>query len=605
LLTPEDGAYLEGTQTVAATPTVADDDVTCLAIDGNALDADQTVGVSRLSFDVGANSVEARYHNYVLVNGVHRIDLPDLVNGRASLDIPNEHLVQGENAKVVTGTITTSCGVNHDDFVLSNVGLELLGEVADGEENEFSYSFGDGTCGSNSSLRLEAELSFFVLGDPQRTTGLSSELDTTTLANGEHEIVATTASGASVSHSVTVNNAPAGAPRLTPTDGTITRGTQPVFASVPAASEGTVESLTVDGAGVATRTTLGSGDATFSFNVGSNSIEARYHSFLLVNDIKLDIGGDYVSQRVNVPIPNEWLVPGDNTVRFVTGTFPTSCGANRDDYTISNIVLTPARGTAPGQGLLPTYGMGDGNCGSSTTARREVDLRFSANGPARGLRTDLDTTAIADGPHSLAATSGTGQTATRTLFTDSTAPTASASTPAAGATIWSSVPLDVQFDDASGVMSGPDVKLDGTRIELGELVGPGLFTGEHTLAVRATDSLGNTATREIVFRSAGIPDVPIDLSPALGATDVPTTADLEARVAEPDGGPVTATFSQPRSSRPPRGGRAPPRRSRPRCASRASRTSATPRCWRPVTPGCWSSPAGRDVTYQRFAALDG
>ncbi|WP_349694837.1 metallophosphoesterase [Actinopolymorpha sp. B11F2] len=601
VLTPDDGAYLEGTQTVAAVPTVADDDVTGLTIDGNALDADQTVGVSRLSFDVGSNSTEARYHNYVLVNGEHRIDIPDLVNERASLDIPNEHLVQGENTiEVITGTITTSCGVNHDDFVLSNFGLELLGEVADGEENEYSYAFGDGNCGSNSSLRLDAELTFFVLGDPQRTTGLSAVLDTTAIANGEHEIVARAASGASVSHTVTVNNAPSGAPRLTPTDGTIARGTQPVFASLPAAGGGTVESLTVDGADVPSRPTLGSGDATFSFTVGSNSIEERYHSFLLVNGMKFDIGGDYVSERVDVPVPNEWLVPGDNTIRFVTGTFPTSCGNNRDDYTISNVVLTAAHGTAAGQGLQTSYSIGDGNCGSSTTALREVDLGFSVDAPARGLRADLDTSRLADGPHTLSATSGTGQTATRTMFTDNTAPTISASTPAASATIRSSVPLDVQLDDASGVMSGPDVKLDGTRIELGALVGPGLSAGEHTLAVTGTDSLGNTATREIVFQSAGIPDDPTGLSPASGATDVQTTTTLEARVGEPDGGPVTATFSQTEILTPAQGWQG--------TTSSIPTTQRVPgeqnigdtKVLAPGDSGVLESLAGRDVTYQRF-----
>jgi hypothetical protein len=78
-LTPADGAYLEGTVTVVAVPMVADDDVTSLTIDGAQLAATETVGVSHLAFDVGRNSTEARYHNYVLVNGAHRIDLGDAV----------------------------------------------------------------------------------------------------------------------------------------------------------------------------------------------------------------------------------------------------------------------------------------------------------------------------------------------------------------------------------------------------------------------------------------------------------------------------------------------------------------------------------------------
>ena len=316
--------------------------------------------------------------------------------------------------------------------------------------------------------------------------------------------------------------------------------------------------------------------------------------------MKFDIGGDFVSEQVDVPIPNEWLVPGDNAVRLVTGTFPSSCGNNRDDYAISNIVLTSAQGTAVGQALQASYGMGDGNCGSSTTALREVDLGFTVDAPARGLRTDLDTSALADGAHTLAANSGTGQTATRTLITDNTAPTVSASIPAAGATITSSLPLDAQLDDASGVISGPDITLDGTPIELGALVGPGLSAGEHTLAVTGTDSLGNTAAREIVFSSAGIPDVPIELSPASGAVDVQTTPTLTARVAEPDGGPVAATFSQTEILTPAQGWQGTTSSIPTTLQIPGEENIGDTKVLEPGDAGVLESPAGKDVSYQRF-----
>ncbi|MBF8184988.1 metallophosphoesterase [Nonomuraea sp. K274] len=676
-LTPADGSYLEGSTKVAAVPAAAGDSVTKLDVDGTALDATRTVGVSRLGFDVGSNSTEARYHNYVLVNGAYRSDIGDHVNERATVEIPNEHLVKGENTvEIVVGTITSSCGVNHDDFVLSDVGLELLGEVADGEDNPYTFSFGDGNCGSNTSLLTRATLKFFVLSDPQGTTGLAADLDTTTLANGEHAITATTAAGVTVKHTVTVNNAPAGAPRLLPTDGTLVAGTKPVFATVPAAGSGGVASLTVDDGEPATKATLGngaatfafdvgadsiddryddfllvngkridlggtwvsrrvtvavparylvpgdnvikvvtgdykescgngrddftmanldlaldgakvtgqdvkpsyemgdgtcgssqtalrdvelrytidapavhvvetlgSGDATLAFTVGSNSIEARYQNFVLVNGQKVVLDGDFVSRRVDLPIPNEYLVPGWNTIDFVTGTYPTSCGNNRDDFVISNIVLTPVGGTAAGQSLKTSYGMGDGNCGDNVNPLTEIDLQFLVDAPARGLRADLDTTAIKDGRHTLAATSATGEVATRVLITDNSAPAVAASVPAGGEKITAAVVLDVKLEDASGVVSGPDVKLDGQQIALGAQVGPGLRAGPHTLAVTGADGLGNTTTREIVFESAGIPDVPAELTPAMGTVDVSDPARLSAKVAEPDGGRVTATFS--------------------------------------------------------------
>ncbi|MEV1171203.1 metallophosphoesterase [Nonomuraea sp. NPDC049784] len=677
-LTPAGGSYLEGTVKVAAVPTAAGDSVTKLAIDDTALNPTRTVGVSKLSFDVGSNSTEAQYHSYVLVNGGYRSEIGNFVNERATIEIPNEHLVKGENTvEIVVGTIQSSCGLNYDDFVLSDVGLELLGEVADGEDNPYTFSFGDGSCGTNTTLLTRATLKFFVQGDPQGTTGLTADVDTTTLANGEHAITATTAAGVTVKNTVTVNNAPAGAPKLLPTDGTLVAGTKPVFATVPATGEGGVKSLTVDGAEPATKATLGngaakfafdvgadsiddkfdnfllvngkridlggswanqratvaiparflapgantikvvtgdykescgngrddftianldlaldgatvtgqdikssyemgdgtcgssqtllrevelrytidapavhivetlgSGNATLSFNVGSNSIEARYQNFVLVNGQKVVLDGDFVSKRVDLTIPDEFLVPGWNTIDFVAGTFPTSCGNNRDDFAISNIVLTPARGTASGQMLKSSYGMGDGNCGDNVNPLTEIDLEFLVDAPARGLRADLDTTAIKDGKHTIAATSAAGEVATRVLITDNSAPKVAKSVPAADVKITASVVLDVKLEDASGVVSGPDVKLDGNPIELGAQVGPGLHAGKHTLAVTGADGLGNTATREIVFESAGIPDVPAELTPPLGAADVSDPVKLSAKVAEPDGGQVTATFSQ-------------------------------------------------------------
>ncbi|MEV6106175.1 metallophosphoesterase [Streptomyces sp. NPDC051940] len=678
-LQPADDSYLEGTVKAAAAPTTAGDSVTELAVDGTPVDATRTVGVSRLRFDVGSNSTEAVYHSYVRVNGDYRIDIGDFVNERATLEIPNEHLVQGENTvEIVVGAVTTSCGSNYDDFVLSDVGLELLGEVADGEDNPYTFSFGDGSCGTNTSLLKEATLKFYVQGDPQGTTGLTGDLDTTELANGPHTLSTRTVSGQTVTHDVTVNNAPPGAPRLLPKDGTLVRGDQSVFATAPAGdTDAGVRALTVDGSappakatlghgaallsfdvgdnsiddrfdnyllvngkrvdlggtwvsqrvtiavparflvpgdntvkvvtgdfgescganrddftianleltlegapatghdiqpsyvmgdgacgssttalreaalrytldGPAMRVepTLGSGNATLSFTVGSNSIEARYQSYMLVNGQKVVLDGDFVSRRVDFTFPDEYLVPGWNTIDFVAGTFPTSCGANRDDFALSDIVLRPAEGTAAGRMVKNSYSFGDGNCGSSVNPLTEIDLEFVVDAPERGLRADVDTTALADGKHTLAAVSRSDKTATRELFTDNTAPKVATSVPAAGQRITANVVLDVRMEDRSGVVSGPDVKLDGKAISLGEPVGPGLKAGTHTLAVTAADGLGNTATRTVEFESAGIPDAPAELSPPLGATDVGGSATLSARVAEPDDGKVRATFSE-------------------------------------------------------------
>ncbi len=685
-LVPKDGAHLEGTVRFAADPTTAGDPVGRVTVDGADLPGlEATTGTSALTFDVGSNSADVAFGNYLVVNG-HRVDQERTwVSERVSLPVPNEWLVQGTNTvEIHAGGLDASCGVNFDDFVVSELQLELLGATAGDAGNAFGYSMGDGSCGSNTSYVKEATVTFEVGSEPGATTGLAADVDTTALANGTHEVVATTRSGATATHTVRVNNAPVGAPAVSPEDGTLTRGVQTVTASAPADGDGGTASLTVDGEPVAGPATLGDGVSVLSFDVGTNAIETRYQNHLLVNGARLDLRGeggrDLVSERVQVGVPNRLLHPGENTIALVAGDVSSSCGANLDDFTasdlalsvadgtvtppadlrpsyamgdgscgssstalpkielvwtvdapgetsfpalghgdatvsfvvgsnsldgsanntlringverridqtivggrgeitfpnewllpgwneidvvtgafandcnlddftVSDVVLTPAGGTAQQQNAAASYALGDGTCGSNLNSFRQVDLHFLVDAPARGLRADLDTADLEDGEHELAAASTTGEAATRVLDTDNSAPRVAASTPADGARITSAVPLAVELDDAHGVVGDTQVTLDGEPAVLGDPVGPGLGAGEHTLEVATADSLGNTATREITFTSAGVPDVPTDLAPARGAADVASPVTLSARVAGPDDGPddgkVTATFAQ-------------------------------------------------------------
>ncbi|MGO1933476.1 MAG: hypothetical protein ACTH5E_06205, partial [Cellulosimicrobium funkei] len=519
VLSPTTGTFLDGTVRVAADPVRAGDAVTALAVDGTALDASPTPATARLLFDVGSNSIEKRYGSHVLVNG-ERLELDrDMVSERVALDVPARWLVPGENrVRFVVGAVTTSCGTNYDDYDLTDVSLELLGETADGSANSFSYAFGDGSCGTNTARVLSADLTFDLDQDPAATTGLAAELDTTTLENGAHTLTATTASGATATSAVTVNNGAPGAPVIRPADGALLHGPQTVLATPPAGGEPPV-GIELDGAPLTTVATLGTGSSRFVFTVGSNSIEARYTNHLLVNGQRIDlVDRDYVSETVRIDVPNAFLSPGRNVVRFVTGTYPTACGDNRDDFAISGIALDVTDGTATGVGIAPSYSMGDGDCGTSTTKPREVDLAFDvtrdADAPATGLRADVDTTTLADGEHTITSATAAGAAARRTVTTDNTGPAIVSSTPAAGAELASATSLAVELADASGVLSGPDVTLDGEPLELGAPVGPGLAPGAHTLVVTATDVLGNASTHEIAFTSLGVPDVPTDLAPA-------------------------------------------------------------------------------------------
>ncbi|MEK8227257.1 hypothetical protein NKG05_15975 [Oerskovia sp. M15] len=305
--------------------------------------------------------------------------------------------------------------------------------------------------------------------------------------------------------------------------------------------------LTLDGATTQPTTTLGGPDASFDFTVGSNSIEARYVNHLLVNGLRIDLTEDYVSQEVGIPIPATYLVPGENHLSFVTGTFTTSCGANRDDFAVSALGVTVPGGSATIRDLAPSYSVGDGDCGSNTTKPRQLDLVVDVTPDAAtptGLRLDLDTTTLPDGEHEVTATSVSGARSTRTVTTDNTGPVIVSSTPADGSTLGSAAALAVELEDLAGVASGPDVTLDGTPVAIGDPVGPGLAEGEHTLVVSAADVLGNTAQHEITFTSLGIPAVPTDLSPATGTRGLVGDVELSARVAAPGDGQVTATFRQ-------------------------------------------------------------
>ncbi|MEK8108463.1 hypothetical protein NKG94_32725 [Micromonospora sp. M12] len=239
LINLSSGQNIEGTVPVVVEPVTENDSVTTLAVDGDRSDADKTAGTAHFAFEMGGNGTEARYRNYLTVNAhtaeTDRIYLPDIAGGQVgTLDFPGDWLQPGTNtvtvhagANWVDTTTKTAVGYeelpngeggrcpNYDDYALSSISLSLLGVVADGEQNLFSYSFGDGTCGTSAKL-LNQDLTFVISGEPGSTSGLRTDLDTTKLTNGTHTVSASTQSGAKTSVTVDVNNAPAGAAVVTP-----------------------------------------------------------------------------------------------------------------------------------------------------------------------------------------------------------------------------------------------------------------------------------------------------------------------------------------------------------------------------------------------------
>lgn len=766
-LNVRDGDWWRGTVELVSDATTAGDSVATIEIDGTPIDARETPGVSHLTFGVGGNGTDSGYDSYVDVNdpdgtGDRRVVIPVIEGGEAGdLAIPNDWLVEGHNTlRVQPGTIPCTYtggggsepSVNFDDFSLEEVTLTLLGEIADGEENPFTRKFGDGTtCVAPGVVAEPFDYSFHVAGTPGATTGLAAEVDTRSLGNGAHEVTVTTESGASVSRTVRVNNAPIGAPEVSISDGAVVKGVVPTTA-VTGADGGPVTGLTIDGAEPPAAETLAAGTATFAFSVGSNSIEARYGNHMLVNGHRVDLGGDWVSSAVQVKVPNHYLVAGRNEITVVTGdingTVNNATCANRDDFTITGIALTPATGTVTPVDVAASYPMGDGTCGSSATALPEATLHFDIDGattarslptlgggpagfgfdiggngadagfdntlvvngnvmelglwettqnparidlpnewlvpgvnvveivagsdhgsatggcdnyddftitnftlqpatgtavqltkmtnaggsrvavpigdgtcgnsftgayawtilfevdaPAGGLRTDIDTRQLTDGEHELRATAGAGEDAkatTRTFTTDNSAPVIVSSVPADGQRLTSSVSLDVELADVSGIAGAPEIRLDGQPIELGAELGHGLAAGAHTLEVVARDSLGNRATRTITFSSASIPEVPTDLRADLRG-DVPETpeAELSATVPGAAGEQLTATFTKSDVVTPTSGYQG-VASGVPSELDVAGDPVVRPRSLQPLDERVVETPSGRDVVFQRY-----
>ncbi|WP_244931960.1 Ig-like domain repeat protein [Nocardioides sp. W7] len=441
------GETLEGVSALGAEATVEGDPVTALTIadgsgsvvktltDGSG--ASKSPGTSYLDLDMGGNGTGAEFGDYFTVNGhgeaeadkADRNYLPTIAGGdHGSLPFPTKWLHDGENTITVhaDGAPTYYAGtssrpnvpagnwhvnpngegvwcINKDDFTISSLSVSSLGVVVDGEANNFSYTLSDGICGDGGTKVDKVDLTFIVSGEPGSTHGLRADLDTRELANGDYTLTATTASGADDSAAFSINNSPAGAPQLRPSDGTVVHGDQPVTAAVRVGDEGTVASLEVDDEPARNAETLASGTATLRLTVASgNSIESRYHNRLEVNGHRVSLGGDYGetgSEQVEVELPNRYLRPGANTIAVVTGDYNGTSGgatcANRDDFKIwqDSVQLllgtgTATLGTAGSSGVVktgtadghPTWNLGDGTCGAAATNMVDLVLPFTVEG---------------------------------------------------------------------------------------------------------------------------------------------------------------------------------------------------------------------------------
>mgnify|MGYP006144690175 CR=1 FL=1 len=92
----------------------------------------------------------------------------------------------------------------------------------------------------------------------------------------------------------------------------------------------------------------------------------------------------------------------------------------------------------------------------------------------------------------------------RAFMTTAAGVALTSSVPASGDHLSEPVELDVDIANEDNA-TGWTYRLDGKDVQPGDLVGPGLAAGEHTLVVSATDVFGKEIAFEIDFTSDAIP----------------------------------------------------------------------------------------------------
>lgn len=281
-------------------------------------------------------------------------------------------------------------------------------------------------------------------------------------------------------------SAVAGDPIITPSQGSWVEGTIPVVA-MPSTRGDQVTSLALDGTPLDAATEYG--DSTLEFDVATNSIEARYGSYLLINGNRLDLTErDYVNERVALPIPNEWLVAGENTVTWQVGTFNTSCGTNYDDYVVSAFSLTTGGPVEADPDNRPSFSMGDGNCGSNASLLKTFDVQFTiGDDPSKttGLAATVDTTTLSDGQHTISATTQGGGTATSTINVNNGQPGSAFLSPGDGTTLHGTESILASNRGSDPVRS---LSIDGQPLETLATLGSGTSYLRFSVASNAAEA---------------------------------------------------------------------------------------------------------------------
>jgi len=344
---------------------------------------------------------------------------------------------------------------------------------------------------------------------------------------------------------VTVTHDDAAPVRLNVADGQWFAGT----ARISAAGTSTppdVE-ISVDGVAVAPTTASLEREPYFAFEAGG--VNTFFRNGVLIGSDILTIFDEGIFEGVETittKVPLGYVTQGETLTMSVwagTKAAPELSVENNDDFTIQNLRLVlpdgrslrPAGYTDPATVLL----MGD-----SAGRLDFYDAVFTLPDDAFGaLAHDWDTTAVADGAHSVGASSGT-RTIARAVNVDNTAPAVTTNL-VEGQEYRGEFVIEAQAVDAGSGIATFATTLDGRAVQLPYRASSvDLAGGPHSLALTATDAVGNATATAVTFSTPVEQPTGSAVSPLEGAEVVEGEVELRARVDDPSGDALDVQFSR-------------------------------------------------------------
>ncbi|ROO86149.1 3',5'-cyclic AMP phosphodiesterase CpdA [Actinocorallia herbida] len=539
-LSVEDGDVLDGGVELLAADRAGGGQAVSLRVDGEDVPVTTVVPQIAVSFQADGFDAGDGHRNSLWVNGVKAVEPKVSAHGYAKVTVPVPATAFRAGANTVrlsTGSTeaTDDPDGGNDDFTVQDL----------------KVTFPDGTTAKDPADR---PFTRFPIGDvagrPRhhdwhidvpavQVRGLQSHgWDTAGLAERPYEIVATSADGARVARArVAVDHS--GPVSLDLSDGDTVSGDRELVAG----GAGEVQ-ISVDGRPLET-TRRDSADPAFVFDAHGLETGRHRDSVWLNSELLAEPEPGTVTDyaRVRIPVPLAKLKPGRNVLRIRTGTATaTADGAgDNDDFIVRDARLEFGAGrTLRDPAFDPATGLAIGDDGPVKTYHRDWTFTVPDD-----LRTEhaarWDSTAVADGPHTVAASRpGGAREAAARVVVDNTGPAVTVRSPEAGERYRTPFTVDAAVTDPHRVVSVART-LDGRTVHDGAaFTADDLEDGAHTLAVAATDALGNTTERTVRFSTLGnFPDTPSDPFPADRTTEVsPTRATLGVTVADPAGDPV-------------------------------------------------------------------